>query len=54
VPVIAGEIEVVLQAWGLGMLDRDAFAMPGCSHARRGRGGYGRRHGFGAWRRESC
>lgn len=54
VPFIAGELELVIEAWGLGMLDRDTFAMPGCSHARRGRGGCGRRHGYGAWYRESC
>ena len=41
IPFVAGDLSEVIQAWLSGNLERDAFAMPGCS----GRG-RGRRHGM--------
>jgi predicted Fe-Mo cluster-binding NifX family protein len=43
IPFVAGDLSEVIQAWLSGNLERDTFAMPGCS----GRG-RGRRRGMGS------
>ena len=41
IPFVAGELREVIRAWLRGNLERDAFAMPGCSGRGRRRGMYG-------------
>ncbi|MDX9958825.1 MAG: NifB/NifX family molybdenum-iron cluster-binding protein [Clostridia bacterium] len=38
IPFIAGEVELVIQAWIGRQLDHDTYSMPGCGHRRRRRG----------------
>ena len=61
IPFVAGDVREVIQAWVPGLLEPEAFAMPGCGRRRRrgGGGGRQRRRGRGsgsldAVRDDSC
>jgi predicted Fe-Mo cluster-binding NifX family protein len=47
VPFISGQLPQVIAAWMEGSLERNAFAMPGCSFRRRRRRGRGGGRGTG-------